>query len=351
MKRRVRNLSVTAALAGLLLASCVRERPAELPAAPQPYGTIRIAAAPVELDASNPGPRRLGALTFLWGARLTSPTTSRFTDLSGLEVRADGDALQFLAVTDSGDLMRWQAPAAGAGRFATVDAEFAALRGLDGVVLPNKAAADSEDLSLDDDGLFVAFEGDHRVWRYAPLGGPLPALRPTPAPAWPRVRMRPNRGFEAMSVLRRADGDRLAVGAEDGRAWLCPLREAGDCRPLLTGREIPGYALTGFDQLDGTEDLVAVYRAYDVFGGMRSIVARVSTSPDAAGRPHVTELARIERPLAHANFEAVAALPNGRGGWTLWLVSDNGFPPDSPALLFAFDYTPEGASGSDAPVR
>lgn len=356
MSRRARALSLFGVLLAAVLAACVagvalRADDAQLPTGPQPYGAVRIVAEPVQLEPGDVGPRRLGALTFLWGARLRAEGTSRLTGLSGLEVAPAGDTLDFTAVTDAGDLLRWSAPAAERGRFSATPARFGPLSGLDGAALANKAAADAEDLSLDGrGGLYVAFEGEHRVWRYAPAEAPITVLRPTPAAAWPRVALRPNRGFEAVAVLRRARGDVLAVGAEDGRVWLCGLEPGARCEPLAAPPP-DGFALTGFDQLDGTDDLIAVYRAYDPLRGMRAVVARIATGPLAAGHARVTELARLERPLTRENFEGIAALPNGRGGWTLWLVSDDGFPPGAATLLYAFDYTPAGTTESDASAR
>lgn len=331
---------------------------APLPRAAQPVGVIRITATPVALDPVNPANTRLGQLTYLWGAQLRSDSTSRFGGLSGLEVEpwsppvmvAGGDPseqamLQFTTNSDEGDILQWRVPMTGQGRFDTVEGRLAPLRDLQGRPLQTKRFADSEDISADGrGGYFISFEREHRIWDYWNRVSILSDMRPTPAANWPRVPLPENDGFESIATVTDAAGGApraLMVGSEDGRVWRCALTPSprGDaCAPVLPTGGPDGFKLTGLDQLPGSDDLVALYRAFDPIRGVRAIVARIrpSAPPDA----RVEVLARLSPPLTVDNMEGVAALPNGRGGWTLWLISDDNFSAAQRTLLLAFDYTP-----------
>ncbi len=346
-RRRAILTGVFVILVGVVVSCAVQRAGAPRPIATCPGGGACMRVQPVSLDPRNARRARVGALRWLSGARLTLIGSSRLTGVSGVDAALiDPDSLhaqpvaRMSAVTDEGDLIVFSARSNGAVAGASVSV--VALTGPDGRPLAGKAQADAEGITLDPAGGFhVAFERDHRVWRYG---------RPADSGsyrAWaveaPRARLPENAGFEGLALLPLAGRTVLAVGAEDGRVWFCGIAPERGCTLAFSrGGPAAGFQLTGLDHLPGTADLVAVYRAYDPFRGMRTIVARLHTGVTGPRR-RIETLARLERPLAHGNFEGVAALENGRGGWTLYLVSDDGFPRGSPTLLLTFDYTPSAA--------
>jgi hypothetical protein len=153
--------------------------------------------------------------------------------------------------------------------------------------------------------------------------------RPVPAASG----LNANMGFEALAWLPGANGGAFAVGAEDGRLWLCPRGLA--CTQLLSEPPQFGYWLTGLDHLPGTKDLVAVYRFYNPFtGATPGLVAWIRME---GGRARIVPLARLAAPLSVGNLEGVAAVAT-ETGYRLFLVSDNGFRSRTPTLLLAFDW-------------
>jgi hypothetical protein len=305
--------------------------------------TVAVGLTAVPLNPADPKRVQVGALTYAWGARLEARGTSRFGGLSGLEVEPtpsptgpdpERSSRAFVAVTDDGDAFRWTLREGNAGAGGVVQA----LVGRDGAPLTGKRQADAESLAAAPDGYYVGFEGEHRVWGYRPAqAGDFRAFRNPPIPARPTPSASDfsrNLGFEALAFLPGPGGGALAVGAEDGRLWLCPLSRSG-CVLALSEPPQFGYWLTGLDHLPGTGDLVAVYRFYNPFtGATPAIVAHL---PIEGGRARIVPLARLAAPMTVGNFEGIAAV-EAPGGYRLYLVSDNGFGAKTPTLLLAFDW-------------
>ena len=344
-----RLVPLVASACAAMLAGAAQPPPRATTAQP-----VVIDAERVALNPTDPAQTRVGALTYAWGVQLKARGTSRFGGLSGLEVRARhraaGSARTFTAVSDAGDVFRFDSPDDGppGGRGL-----IRALVGTDRQPLAGKTEGDAESMAGTKDGYVVGFEGRHRVWAYErPRGrgdldlfGAAPAALPPP----PIADLPGNEGFEALAVLPSPGGDRLAVGAEDGRVWLCTRQ--GRCSALLPrGGPAFAYRLTGLDHLPGTQDLVAVYRFFNPFTlETRAIVAYL---PIRNGRTRIVPLATLARPLTVDNFEGVSALPHGRG-WRLYLVSDDNFAPHQRTLLLALDWRPheKGPASPPAPRR
>ena len=319
--------------ASVLLAAMVALLPAggmaQTPAYPF---TIKAQALPL-----NPFDRRqtkVGELTYAGGLRLTAEGTSSFGGLSGLDVAADG---RLIAQTDTGDLIRARIVLDKAGRLAGLtEATIARLTDEQGQTAQKKSAADAEDVTLLTGGGFaIAYEQDHRIVAYTGTGA---GRRLAPPPALETLQ--PNEGVEALAEWRDpATGQlRLVEGAEDGRAWSCDTGGA-DCRQLLDrARDGPDkdFALTGLDALPGGEGLIAVYRAFSLFQGMRGLIAWIRPGADK----QVTELARLAVPLNVDNFEGVAAVALPDGGFRLYIVSDDNYSKTQRTLLLAFDWKP-----------
>jgi len=312
-----------AACLALALAACG----ASAQTGPHP---IPIEAEPVPLDRRTPSADRVGSLIYGGGLSLHARDKA-FGGVSGFDLDSDG---RFVAVTDAGSLIRGRVLLDAAGHLVGLaDTTIAPLTDEQGRVFPTKNAGDAEDVTLLPDGGFaVAFEQEHRILVY-PVAGP-PRRLPVPEDA----DLGSNRGIEALTVWQ----GRLIVGAEGGDAWSCDL-DGGDCRQILEaahsglGRD---YSLTGLDAApDGR--LLAVYRGFSLFGGLRAAVAEIR--PGEA--PPVTVLARLAPGLSIDNLEAIAALPGPDGRMRLYLASDDNFSPLFRTLLLAFDWSPGISSG------
>jgi hypothetical protein len=243
-------------------------------------------------------------------------------------------------ITDEGDRIAFgleagRPAARAAGTIETLTSE-------DGRPLQGKFEGDAEATTRGPLGELVSFERDHRILQYGVDYAPPPRRRPTP----PTGDLAENGGFEALAWVRALDA--LAVGAEDGRIWLCPAAGA-DCRQAA-GRGGPdGYKLTDLSELPGRSDMVATYRAYDPFRGWRSIVAQVVL--DEAGRPaRIVPLARLDQRRRDDNFEGISAVPDGAGGFTLYLVTDDNFSPGQRTLLLGFRWTPKEKGPASPPA-
>jgi hypothetical protein len=293
---------------------------------------ITVESRPVPLDPDRPGDERLGALAYAGGVVLTAPGVDGFGGLSGFDVAPDG---RFVAQSDAGDLLQGRLVLDGAGRLAGVTATtFGRLTDEAGEPFRGaKSNADAEDITLlPGGGHAVSFEQRPRVLAYARGRGQARRLG-VPAEA---ARFPPNAGLEALTVWTDGEGrPRLVEGAEDGRAWACDM-EGHDCRPILSGPPDEAFRLTSLDALPDGRGMVALYRAFDLFRGMRAIVAWVR--PEAPPAERVTVLARLSPPLTVDNMEGIAALPNADGSIRLYLISDDNLSTIQRTLLLAFDW-------------
>lgn len=307
---------LAAALAGLVAAGCgARAQTVAYP--------IAIEARPIAADKRGAA---VGDLTYVGGFSLKAEGTDSFGGLSGFDIEPDG---RFVAVSDAGDLVRGRVTPQG-----VTGATIARLADESGQAFQGKMSADAEGLTLlEDGGMALSFEQDHRFLAYPATGAPrrLPGLI--------GARVGPNAGFEALAAWRDpATGEqRLVVGAENGDAWSCGP-QMGVCRQILSAeRDNPGggFRLTGLDALpDGR--LVALYRSASLLTGLRASICVVTPG---AERP-VRELARLPGPIGVDNMEGIAALPNPDGSVRLYLVSDDNFAGWQRTLLLMFDWRP-----------
>jgi hypothetical protein len=287
-----------------------------------------VRAHPVALDdqaattALQLGPLRLEA-AFALGA-----SGGQFGGLSGLWLAPDGSRM--IAASDHGTL--WQARLVhdSAGRLSG----FADWQALEPAAAPgDPAAADAEALATDGaDGLVIAYEGVHRLRRFAlaDLSAPPRAL-----PALPGLERPSNVGIEALTalpggaLLALSEGTFAANG--DLAAWLVA---GGRVLPLSYAAS-EGFVPTGADRLDGT--IFVVERRFSLFGGLAT---RIVTLPlaevraDARLKPR--PLAVLRPPLVAENFEAIAARHAPDGGVLLYLLADDNFTPLERTLLLQF---------------
>lgn len=291
-------------------------------------GTVR--AMPVVLDWRRPQRNRVGALTYLGGVTLHGPGPA-FGGFSAMQV-AGG---RFTLLSDGGNIVAFTMGADWTPR----DVRFAALPDGPGRGW-NKRERDSESLASDPatGRVWVGFETANAIWRYEPGFARARGHATPPAMAdWPA-----NRGAEAMVRLR--DG-RFLVLAED---------EEGKVRPTLPGlifatdpvdaprrsaafRYAPprGFRPTDIAELPDGRIVILNRR----FGLLDGFTAALTLVPRGTIRPGATvvgrEIARFEGAVLHDNFEAIAAVREGRET-ILWIASDDNQWPLQRSLLLKF---------------
>lgn len=275
-----------------------------------------IRAERVAIDPADPARRRVGALTFLGGVRLTSPDPA-FGGFSALDVQGG----RFTLLSDGGNWVRFRLDARG-----RVSAPASGALPAGPKTGWRKQDRDSESLARDPltGRWWVGFERANAIWRYDPgLTRDERAVRPAAMARW-----RDNGGPETMVRLR--DGRFLVIaeerlkGAPPGREALLFAGDPTDGRPPVRFRLLPP---PGFDPCDATElpdgRVVVLSRWWGLplrFRSALTVIDPAAIRPGALIRGK--EIARIAPPLHTENYEGIAAAVE-RGRTVLWLVSDD----------------------------
>jgi hypothetical protein len=285
-----------------------------------------------ELDAKNPDRKQFGALTFMGAFQLNSKD-KRFGGLSGLTIGADG---KLYAISDQGYWLSAQLVRKADGAVKDlVNWQIAPMLTPAGSPVTG-SLADAEALSLDQDGAFiVAFEGSHRIWRYA---APPHTFASTPTPiAVPAdlSRAPSNGGLEGLTAL--PDGRLLALTEEfanpDGsfKGWLLDRNHCAE----LSYLPAKGFRLADCAALKNGDVLVLErrYVPFGIFSSRLTLVDGKTVKPGAklTGR----EMLRIEYPLVVENFEGLAVQQTAQGTM-IYLVSDDNYNPFQETLLLQF---------------
>jgi hypothetical protein len=299
--------------------------------AAQPSRLVEL--LPIALDSRDPQRKEFGRLIFLNGFQLRS-RDPRFGGLSGLTIGADG---KLYSVSDRGYWISAQMSFDAEGR----------LRDLTGwniqSILSTTGAPvtdpwhDAEALARAPDGSFlVAFEGFHRIWRYAPPPATFDSL-PVPVPVPPDLAKAPfNGGLECTTVM--PDGRILAVTEEyanpDGtfKGWLLEDERFEELSYLPTA----GFRASDCAALKNG-DVIFLERRYVPLGilfARLKLVRAVNIRPGA--KLVGEELLRLEYPLEVDNFEGVAVQEDALKGTTFYLVSDDNYNVFQRTLLLQF---------------
>jgi hypothetical protein len=287
---------------------------------------------PVQLDPARPGLRRVGALTWIGGLRLTSPDQA-FGGFSSMH----GDGKRLTLLSDGGNLVRFALDRGGHPR----DAWFGDLpagpgRGWD------KEDRDSESMSVDpkDGSVLAGFEGANAFWRYSPdLSRALGHAAPRAMRDW-----NPNGGPESFTMLPGGGAITIAEFEPDKHA--VPGR-----RPAIrfTGDPIrapdrgfrfsyvppPRYDPTDIAVLPDGRLIVLNRRFVPPFAFWSKLVVidPAAIRPGAVVRGQ--EIATLAPPLIHENFEGMYAA-RANGATILWLVSDDNQSILQRSLLLKF---------------
>jgi hypothetical protein len=322
--RRSRSLADFAARAAL--SACLALAPT--PAAPE---ALALATRPIPLNPELPEAKQVGALAYRGGLVLRSDHP-RFGGLSGLAVAADG---RLIAVSDRGVWIGFRPVVDGGQLVGVAEATIDPILDGNGRPLTGRAI-DAEAVVVLRNAVFVAFEQDHRVWRYPGpphhAAGAAKATMPIPE----RGRLAPNGGFEAVTAL---GGGRLLMVAEepatdggDHPGWIV----AGDRAFALTYAPTGLFKPTEFARLRNG-DVLALERRFTAVGGFAARIQRIARADIRPGaRLKGREVARIEPPLIVDNYEAMAAVPAPDGGHLVFIASDNNFRSLQHTVLLLF---------------
>ena len=287
---------------------------------------------PVDVDPKQPGRRNFGSLMLLSAFRLESKD-KRFGGLSGLAVGTDG---KLYAVSDNGYWISAKMVTDPNGVLSDlIDWRIASI--LTATKTPvNGAMRDAEALAVTRDGSFlVAFEGNHRIWRYdpppqtfesAPIAVPIPAAI---------ARAPSNGGIEGLTML--SDGRLLALTEEfentDGsfKGWVINNGRFAE----LSYVPADGFRVTDCAALNNG-DVLVLERRYVPFGILSARLTLVKANSLQAGAKLIgKELLKLEQPLAVENFEGIAAQQTSKGT-IIYIVSDDNYGRFQQTLLLQF---------------
>ncbi len=299
--------------------------------------------APVTL-AEGEADTRAGELTFRGGVEI-APDKADIGGISGLEWH--GGAL--FAVTDDGRWMQLFIDEV-AGKLVDVSGvRLGPLLDPSGEMLDAKKRGDAEAITrLASGEWLVAFEQDHRIWRYADLEGAATGTDTRAAAL--TAAAAPNEGIETLAAY---PGGMLACGewADPARPNCLRITDSGTAAFHLPAPE--GIAAAGGVPTDATckadGTCYVLFRSYNASEGNRAAV--VSLAPHNA----VTTLAVLTPPMTLDNFEGLAVREEP-GKTVLYLVSDDNFrncesaakPGCQRTLLMKFELPPPPAG--PAPV-
>jgi hypothetical protein len=295
---------------------------------------ITVTATPVPLSSADLQQTRVDALEFVAGMELTSPAPE-WGGYSGMIMSGDGSSI--LAISDVGHWLRLDLTHDAADKLMGVGAATTGpLLDESGQPVSGKERSDAEAIAaLSGTGLMVAFERNHRLWRYAAANGvPDDPAQPVEAPA-DIAALPENAGIEALLV----DGQgKLALIAESGspegagRGW---AQQDAAWRAFPIERS-DGFEPTDATQIDG-KFVLLLERRYNEKDGPAARISLLPRTFDGGPVAGYT-LGVLRLPLSVDNFEAIATRPAPGGGWFIYLLSDNNQNPQQRTLLLQFRF-------------
>jgi hypothetical protein len=315
---------------------------AVLLALPAQAGEITVTATPVPLNPTDTQQTEVDSLQFVAGFELTSPAPE-WGGYSGMVMSDDGSRI--VAVSDVGHWLRLELTHDADGKLTGVGgAQIEPLLDETGQPVSGKDWSDAEAVAAVSGGSYiVAFERNHRLWRYAsvdgiPGGGAAAVEAPSGITALPE-----NSGVEA---LLADDNGALTLVAEGGAAGIShSWRQQGTDWQSVSIERSDGFEPTDIAAFDD-RFLVLLERRYNEMDGP---AARISLLPRALDGGPVAgyTLAVLRLPLSVDNFEGIATRPAAADGRYIYLMSDNNQNPQQRTLLLQF-YAPEIAASGGA---
>jgi hypothetical protein len=310
-----------------VVVSCLRPAPARI-ASKIPL--IELTA--IDVDPKRPGRKNFGSLTLLSAFQLESKD-KRFGGLSGLSVGADG---KLYAISDRG---YWLSAS------MQLDSNGALMNLVDWQIAPMLTTTktpvtgrlrDAEALAQAQDGSFlVAFEGNHRIWRYNP---PPNTFNSTPVSVEIPLAIRrapSNGGLEGLTLL--PDGRLLILTEEfanaDGsfKGWLIEEGKSAE----LSYIPADGFRVTDCAALPNG-DVLVLERRYTLIAILSARITLVKAKTVQPGAKLAgAELLKLEQPLAAENYEGIA-IKQTSNGTMIFIVSDDNYSSFQQTLLLQF---------------
>lgn len=267
---------------------------------------------PVPLNPQDPDASEVGELIYKGGIKV-DPGEENIGGISGLEWHEDA----LWAVSDDGRWIRIVPDEAGGELVDLTTMDIGRLRDLKGKELKKKELADAEAITRDPDGgWLVAFEREHRVWRYEALDGPATTYATKATELVSEAR--PNGGLETLTSSPNGlfacgewDGANRANCIFAGRDWSLP-------NTLATPPKIAEHNGSPVDASCAKGGACYVlFRSFRRKYGNRAAIIAVNGE-------ETTTLAVFDKPLTRDNFEGLAFREhNGRR--YLYLASDDNF--------------------------
>ena len=297
--------------------------------------SVEVMVTPIPLDNAAPQKSKTDALIYRGGLHL-SAIDPRFGGFSGLGLSADG--LRMISISDAAVSFSAELSYDQAGNLSGLkNPDLGTLAGLDGEPLAGKRWADAEAMSPGVEGeIIIAFERDHRLWRYDP-GTTVPRVLRPPLEL---ADMPENDGIEALTLLH--DGRLLAIseGAPNERASVAWVSNAAGW-DVLTYIPDKGFRPTGAATLpDG--DVVVLERFYTPRAGVRIKIKRISAADIGPGAEVEGKLlASLAPPMNVDNFEGIEAVAAAGGKTHIYVISDDNFNRgEQRTLLMMFELAP-----------
>ncbi len=324
--------------------------------ATSPPSPITVEARQISSFSKIGGGNRIGQLEFRGGLILTS-SNSDFGGFSDLVIEADGRRI--LAVSDEGHWLSAEIDYDGAAPTGLSKVMIAPLLASSGKELSRKRDADAELMALLDGNLtngtvLIGFERNHRIGRFPIVKGVLqpPAgyLKP-PADA---KRMKTNKGFEALAILRGGANNGAVIAFSErfpdpalthsGWIWIKgePLR--------IQLKDIGDFEVTAAAGLaDGS--LLILERRFRWLEGVKMRLRRIAAVDIAPGAVLDGEVLLETGMSAEIdNMEGLAVHQGARGETVLTLISDDNFNSFlQRTILLQFTLADERPSRAAAP--
>jgi hypothetical protein len=303
-------------------------------AKPALAGDIAVTATAVPLNPSDLQQMQVDSLRFVAGFALTS-TAPEWGGYSGMVISDDGSTL--VAISDIGRWLRLELTQDTEGKITGVGAaRTEALLDEASQPVAGKEWSDAEAITtLPGGGFVVAFERNHRLWRYAAVDGVPDGAADLIAPPGEISALPENSGIEALLADDQGELTLLAEGGADrgaSRGW---RQRGAEWQPLRIERS------DGFEPTDlgaaGGEQLALLERRYTEQDGPAARISLLKADmPDNPQAQAVYSLAVLRLPLSVDNFECIAVRPKPAGGRYVYLLSDNNQNPLQRTLLLQF---------------
>lgn len=304
---------------------------AVLLAQPAQAGDIAVTATPVPLNPTDAQQIQVDSLQFVAGFELTS-AASEWGGYSGMVLSDDGTNL--VAVSDTGHWLQLALTHDAEGKLTGVGAaRTEPLLDEAGQPVSGKEWSDAEAVAAVSGGSYiVAFERNHRLWRYASVAGiPGGVAEAVSAPS--DISTLPeNSGVEA---LLTDDSGTTTLVAESGAAGVSRgWQLQGSAWREFQIERSDGFEPTGLAHV-GDETLALLERRYTELDGPAARISLVPAIPTDGPQAAYT-LAVLRLPLSVDNFECIATRPAPGGGQYIYLMSDNNQNPQQRTLLLQF---------------